>query len=505
MVRIAIGGLMHESNTFAGSSTDLAAFEAGGIEIGEGIARRWGEAHHEVGGFLEGACRFGFEAVPTLMAWAVPAGPVTARAYRELTDRLIDGIRAVGPVDAVLLALHGAMVAEGEPEADAATLDRIREFIGPEVPLIATLDYHANVPPRMAESANALVAYQTYPHVDQRETGLAAAELACRAAQREVRPVLAIAKPPLLVPILAQETGEGPMGQLLRQVAPRLDEESRVLSWGLLAGFPYADVPWAGPTCVVVADGDAGLARSEADRLSEVVWESRQALNPRLPSPSEAVAEALNGEGLALLIDVGDNIGGGSAADSTVLFHELLRQGATQSWIVLHDPQAVRESLKGFVAPGSEVEVEAGGKVDRHAPPLRFRGRLRLRHHGQYVENEPRHGGVRLNDQGLTVVIELPGENLVVLNSLRHPPFSLGQLTSLGLHPESARVIVVKAAIAYKAAYAPLGARVIEVDTPGLTAANPARFPYRHLRRPILPLDPDVVVVQHKDTLASRV
>src|SRR6185312_12065441 len=183
MLRIAVGGLMHESNTFAASRTDVAAFESGGLETGEGIERRWGEAHHEVGGFLEGARAYGFEAVPTLMGWGTPAGPVTADAYAELLDRLIASIRAAGPVDAVLLALHGAMVAEGQSDADGATLSRVRELIGPDRPLIVSLDYHANVSNRMAEVSDALIAYRTYPHIDQRARGIDAARLAAMAAQ----------------------------------------------------------------------------------------------------------------------------------------------------------------------------------------------------------------------------------------------------------------------------------------------------------------------------------
>jgi microcystin degradation protein MlrC len=489
MPRIAIAGLMHESNTFAGSRTVSDSFQ---IQTGKAIVDRWGAAHHEVGGFLEGAKCDGFEAVPTFMGWAVPAGPLTAAAYAELTDRLLAEIGAAGHVDAVLLALHGAMVAEGQSDADGATLSRVRSYLGPDVPLIVTLDYHANVSPLMAESCDALIAYRTYPHVDQRRCGLAAAALAARAARGEFRPTQALAKPRLLIPILAQETGRDPMKSILRSVGDEITRHMGVLSWSLLAGFPYADVEWAGPACLVVTDGQPKLARELAERLAETVWQSRHELDPSLPTVSEAVSQALAGDGLALLIDLGDNIGGGSAADSTVLIDELVRQGATGAIVVLYDPEAVQACVTAGV--GNTAQIHAGGKADHHAPPLPVRGHVRLIHNGRYVEDEARHGGLRVNDQGLTAVVEMPGENLVVLTSNRHPPFSLGQLTSLGLRPDRARVIVVKAAIAYKAAYAPLGARVIEVDTPGLTAANPTRFSYQRLRRPILPLDPEPLV-----------
>jgi microcystin degradation protein MlrC len=160
--------------------------------------------------------------------------------------------------------------------------------------------------------------------------------------------------------------------------------------------------------------------------------------------------------------------------------------------VVLHDPDSVAACVETGV--GGTVSLSVGGKVDRNAPPLPIAGRVAVLHDGRYVEDLPRHGGIRLNDQGPTAVVEVAGGNTVVLNSLRHPPLSLGQLTSLGLDPSKARVIVVKAAIAYKAAYAPIAGTIIAVDSPGLTASNPARFTYRMIRRPILPLDSESLV-----------
>ena len=491
-MRIALGGLMHESNTFAGSKTDLAAFEAGGLETGAAIATRWGEAHHEVGGFFEAAESCGFEAVPTLMAWATPAGPLTADAYAELTDRLIQTLRDAGRVDAVLLALHGAMVAEGQADADGSTLARVRELIGPDRPLVATLDYHGNVSQLMIDASDAIVAYQTYPHVDQRRRGVRAARIAARAVRREVRPTQALAKPPLLIPLLAQETEREPISRVMAEVVSS-EESAAVLASSVLAGFPYADVSAAGPSCVVVTDNDRALARAMADDLARRLWDLRHGLTATPPGPAEAVTQALAAaQTPVVLVDLGDNIGGGSAADSTVLIHELLRQGTTGTIVALYDPEAVKACASAGV--GGTVRLSVGGKIDHNAPPLPISGRVRVLHDGHYVEDLPRHGGLRTNDQGLSAAVALEGENIVVLTSRRHPPFSLGQLTSLGLRPEMARILVVKAAVAYKAAYRPIAASIIEVDTPGLTSVNPAHFVYRDLRRPILPLDPESTV-----------
>ena len=188
-----------------------------------------------------------------------------------------------------------------------------------------------------------------------------------------------------------------------------------------------------------------------------------------------------------VLVDTGDNVGGGSAGDGTVLLSEMIRQGVTDSVVCLYAPEEVRICASAGV--GNEVNLSVGGKVDRlHGDPILVKGKVRLLHDGTYVEEAVRHGGKRVNHMGLTALVEIDGRNLLVLNSLRHPPFSLGQLTCLGIRPSSHQILVVKAAIAYKAAYSPIAGTLIEVDTPGLTAVNPERFDYKHIRRPMYPL-----------------
>ena len=169
-MRIAIGGFMHESNTFAPLPTDLQRFRDASLTYGDAVIPVWQEAHHEVGGFIEGATRFGYEAVPIAMAWATPAGPVTDEFFDHFTQALVTGCK-LARADGVLLALHGAMVTPKHPDADAETLRRVRAALGPDTPLAVSLDFHGNVTPQMAETANALVGYQTYPHIDQRHGG----------------------------------------------------------------------------------------------------------------------------------------------------------------------------------------------------------------------------------------------------------------------------------------------------------------------------------------------
>ncbi len=485
-MRIAVAGLMHESNTFNTMPTNRASFQAQSLLFGPAVAEEWKDAHHEVGGFFEAARTLGFEAIPLLMAWATPSGPVTADVFDELTARLIDDIRRVRP-DGVLLALHGAMVCEAHLDADGETVSRLRAAVGPDLPIVLTLDLHGNLSERLIRNSTAAVAYRTNPHVDQRETGLRAASLLVRHLRGEVKLRQAIAMPPMIVNIMRHDTSQDPLKSLIDE-ARALERKPGVLAVSLLPGFAYADVPQMGPSIIVVTDGDEVLAQREADALGERLWQAREKLAASLPDAATAVTQALKAEKLpVVLVDTGDNVGGGSAADSTFILAELLRQGATDSVVCLYAPAEVRECAQAGI--GGEVTLLVGGKVDlAHGTPVPVKGRVRVLHDGTYVEPAVRHGGKRTNFMGLTALIEIEGRNLLVLNSLRHPPFSLGQLTCLGIRPEMQRILVVKAAIAYKAAYLPIAGMVIEVDTPGKTAVNPHRFEYRHIRRPLYPL-----------------
>lgn len=485
-MRIAVAGFMHESNTFAPLPADLARFREGSLTYGDAVIPIWQEAHHEVGGFIEGAGKFGYELVPVAMAWATPAGPVSDEFFNHFTDALCTGLK-LARADGVLLALHGAMVTPTYPDADAETLRRVRAAIGPNTPLAVTLDFHGNIGASMAESANALVGYQTYPHVDQRQRGVVAAELLTRMVKGEVRLVSHVAKPPMLLNLLGQDTAREPMAGLMRH-AREIETRPGILSVSLMAGFPYADVPDMGASVIVVADGDRAKAKAAADELANAMWQVREQLNVVSPEPAEAVRRALACETLpALLIDLGDNIGGGSAGDGTVLLMELLKQRAKGFVVVMHAPAAVAQAKDAGV--GGTVEVKVGGSTGPlHGPPVTVRGLVRSLHDGKWLEAEARHGGRRQNDQGHTAVIDLADGNLLVVNTLRTPPFSLGQLTSLGIDPRAMKAIVVKAAVAYKAAYAPIGGTIIEVDTPGLTAINAARFEYKRIARPMYPL-----------------
>ena len=488
MPTIAIGGIMHESNTFSSVPTDLAAFEAGHLAIGDEILSIWSEAHHEVAGFIQGASEHGYELYPTLMASATPAGPVTDNAFNELVHSLIQRIKSVLRLDGLLLALHGAMVVESYPDGDGEVLRRLRAELGADFPIVTTLDHHTNVSEKMVAESTALVIYKTNPHVDQRQRGLQAAQLMMRLIRNEVNPTQALAKPPMIFNILYQNTSAKPMRSILQE-AKKLEGRSGVLVANVAAGYPYADVHEIGPSMVVVTDNNPQLAETEAERLSNMLWNVRNQLRINLPDAAQAVSQAMQSrDHPVVLVEMGDNIGGGSPGDSTFILSELLRQNAEGFVVVLFDPEAVNACIQAGVR--GRVDLKVGGKSDdMHGSPVQICGRVRLIHDGYYEETEPRHGGGLYHDQGTTSVVEIEGRSLIVLTSKRQTPFSLHQLLSLGIAPKQMKIIVVKAAIAYRAAYEPIAGKIIEVDTPGLTAVNPLHFTYRNVRRPLFPLD----------------
>jgi microcystin degradation protein MlrC len=349
-------------------------------------------------------------------------------------------------------------------------------LVGADFPIVVTHDYHGNIPPQLVKDADALVIYKTCPHIDQRERGVQAASILARTIRGEVKPVCAITKPEVLFNIVYHNTGLPPM-QPLMQAAIDLESRPGILACSIAAGYQYADVPFMGPSVVVVADGDQALAQREAERLGGMMWAVREQLIPRVPDPKMAVQRAMAAEkGPVGLFELGDNVGGGSAADSTAILKELIDQQA-DGWVVtIYDPQSVRRCVQAGI--GARVSLAVGGKVDNiHGPTLSISGRVRTIHDGKYMETERRHGGRRHFDQGLTAVLEVgrtePEKGgLIVLTSLRTTPMSIHQITCAGIQPQQQKILVAKGAVAPRAAYEPVCAEIIEVDTPGATAIN---------------------------------
>lgn len=483
MRRIAIGGIVHETNTFAPSKTDLGAFT---IDEGDDMIRRWAGTTSSMGGVLSGLSDY--QAAPLLYATAMPSGTVTDAAYGALLRDLIARLQAAAPVDGVLLVLHGTMVAESEDDCEGDILAQVRAAV--PCPVVAVLDMHGSLTPRMVDAADALVAFNQNPHLDTFDRGLEAAHILRRLIEDKARLTKAFVHPPLLLNALTTGTARPPLRALHEQAA-RFRQNPRVVNISIMGGFAYSDVPEAGVSVLVTTSDDAALAQEIAHTLAALAWEQREAGRDSGLPVSETVQRALRAERHpVILADIGDNVGGGSPGDGTVLLRALIEADAQDAVVLLADPQAVAQAYDA--GTGAAVDLWVGGKVDAwHGESVRVRGAVEHLTDGRFTTGGKDHFaniyGREVN-MGRCARLRCGGVTLL-LTERKTPPGDLEQLRSQGIAPEAQKIIVVKSTIAFRGAYEAIAGEIIEVDTPGLCAANLSGFTYHKLRRPIFPLD----------------
>ena len=392
-MRVGILSLIHESNTFSHTPTTLDLFRRDGILMGEAVAGHFRGGFHEISGFLDGLDAAGIDAVPLFYASTPPSGRITQGTCDALIEMMFDQLAGAGPLDGLLVAPHGANAGEGADyhDLDGYWLSRLRQETGPDLPIICTIDPHANLSPRMIAACDATIAYRTNPHLDQKQRGLEAASLMNRTLQGEIRPVQAAAFPAVAIGIERQDTSSPPCLPLYEQADGWLKEPG-VLSDSIVLGFPYADVPEMGSAFIAVTDGDPGLAQRVADDLAGYLVAHRDRFVGEFVSIPDAVDAALVCEGPVCLLDMGDNVGGGSAADGTLIAHELLVRGGAKTFLCLYDPESVEQAVSAGI--GGRLTLEMGGKTDdRHGPPVRAEVRVQGIHEGRFTESAVRHGG----------------------------------------------------------------------------------------------------------------
>jgi len=489
--RIAVGGIIHETNTFNPKKTTLADFETGlggahGILRGGAILQEHANSNSTIHGFIEGARKHGLDLVPTLLAGPQTIGTVTESAFETLTRELMQRIESSGKIDGILLALHGTMVSESHAHADAEVVRRLRQKFGNKIPIVVVHDFHANVSEEIVRYTDVLITYKECPHLDAKDRGYQAAKIMSDIVRGKVKPTQAIAKPPMLYNIIFHNTFALPLKPIVDQ-SKKIESNPRVLAASVPGGYQYADISAMGPSAIVVTDNDPDLAQREAKRLADMLYGLRPHLTFNLPDPAQAVRAAMNASKFPItLMDTGDNIGGGSAGDSTFVLAELIGQKAEGWVVVIADPEAAQTAFRAGV--GGSFHAKVGGKTDTmHGQPVTIRGRVKSLLDGRFIEPAIRHGGGRYWDMGPTAVIEVDGStrdlpNLLMLTPKRVIPFSLHQLTSAGIYPERQKILVAKGTVAPRAAYEPVSAQIIEVDSGGVTAVNPARFEFKRVR-----------------------
>lgn len=486
-MRVFVAMFSHETNTFSTIPTARPLFEARDLRYGGQILETYAGTGTCLGGMIDGAARHDVTLLPSLAAAASPAGPVVRSFYDETTERLLADLRASGRLDGVLLDLHGAMVPEGLEDGEGPLLARVREVVGPAMPIGVTLDFHANVTADMVRHATLLHGYKTYPHVDMAERGREAADRLVDVARGRVRPTIAFRQPPLLPPLGNQGTAGGPMRRLY-DLAGEMERDPRVVTISVFAGFPLADIRDAGLSVYVATNDDQALADRLADDLAGVAWEHRKEFVHTALPVTDAVARAVAMDGQpVVLADIADNPGGGGPGDTTEILRELLRVGARRATVAcIWDPESAAACARA--GAGAAITLRVGGKTDpRHGAPVEVTGRVRTLSDGRFVHKGPMMRGLE-GRLGTTAVLDV-NDLKIILISLRWQTLDPEMLRFVGIDPLAEKILAVKSTIHYRAAFEPIAHAIVEVDAPGLSSSNLARFPFTRVRRPIFPLD----------------
>jgi microcystin degradation protein MlrC len=489
-MRIAIGQLWQETNTFNPLPTTRRDFERFGVLRGEEMVARMADTN-ELGGFIQSLRdwpeRPEIVGLVRLPAW--PAGRVAAETFSWLRDELLTSLRQALPVDGVLLALHGAMAAEGAPDVEGTLLTEVRAILGPAIPLVATLDLHANVTDRMVRAADALVLYHTAPHVDVFETGRRGAALLRRILVDGARPVVAFQKIPLVLPAERANTQDpASVSYGLRETLQRWEAEPAVLAAGLATVQPWLDVPEFGSAVVVVTDGDEELDRARCASLAATVWERRRDYLPELVPIEDAVRAAReNSSGLVVLSDSADATTSGAPGESTAILAELLlHEWERPAMVTFVDPEVVQAADQA--GAGAPLTVTLGGKRDRRfSRPVALDVRVEKVFDACFILSG--HLGRNLPiDMGRSAVLR-HGGIYVIVTSESGPHFAPELFTAAGLDPFAAALLVAKSPCGFRAAYADSAVRILVVRAPGCAPPDFWRYEYHHIQRPLWPWD----------------
>ncbi|MFC1886468.1 M81 family metallopeptidase [Thermodesulfobacteriota bacterium] len=480
-----IGAFSHETNNFSVVSTDLNAFRAQAFKTGDEVIRWARGTKTPVGGFIDVIEERGDRIIPTVAAAATPSGLVTQGAYETVTAKILDGVSRNRDADGILLALHGAMMAEGIDDGEGHLLEKIREIYNSD-PIVVVLDLHSHVTHKMLTHATMLIGYHTYPHTDTYERGVEAARFIHRIAEGKISPVYAVDQPLILPPCSTCNTQFG-LYQSLWQKALRPDRPSKILSTSLFAGFPHADQPDAGFTVLCYAV-DAATAKNETDHLAKILKKRRdEFLYTPTPVP-EAVERAMASTKKPVVIsDMSDNPGGGSANDSVEILKELLQRGERDAAVAsIYDPETVEAAKDAGV--GNHLDICLGAKTDNlHGTPLEAEAAVENLVDGRFHYKGPMTHGM-LGNMGDTAVLNISGIRVIVASEriqARDPEM----FRVCGIEPGTTGILVLKSAVHFRAAFENIAKEIIVADGPGLTANDLTLFPYQRIRRPMFPIN----------------
>jgi microcystin degradation protein MlrC len=487
-MRIAIGSVFQESHSFSPVPGSWDHFGPRELLRGQALLEKRARTKTELGGAIDLASEHGAELVPLLSAMSTSSsGPLLREVFETLCGELVDRLREATPVDGLLIVLHGGLVAEGYEDASGEVLRACRAVLGPDKPLIATLDLHANVTHHIAQQATALVGYHTFPHVDMYETGRRGMKLMLATLAGRVRPASAIRRLPMILPGENGRTTDGPYAEVMQMVTA-LAQQPGILDASVFSVQPWLDVADVGCSVVVVADNDVARAEREADRLADEFWRRRAAFEVALIPVAEAITRALADDRHPyVLSDSADSPSSGAPGDSPVVLAALLAAHPAKPCLVnVVDAVTVAELVQAGV--GQAVTLQLGARLaPQFYAPVEVTGTVKVISDGEFTNKGQGFHGVTFY-RGRTIVLQSGAIFIVVME---RPVFQWDAelYRSLGLEPRDAQIVVVKSPAGFRDSYGPFAAEILILETAGVCSPMLRSYPFRRVRRPLYPLD----------------
>jgi microcystin degradation protein MlrC len=488
MARIAVGGFLHETNTFAPTKATYDAFVHGGgwppMSQGPKLLEKMRNINVGIAGFVPAAEAEGWDLVPTIWCAASPSAHVTKDAYERIAKAIVDGIKAAGSIDGVYLDLHGAMVTEHLDDGEGEILARVRKVIGKALPLVVSLDLHANVTSEMVEHADALIAYRTYPHIDMADTGRAAAKHLALLLRTRQRLAKAFRQLPFLIPISWQCTNDQPTKGIYQKLVALESDAVPTLSFA--PGFPAADFPGCGATVFAYGKTQAD-ADGAADNMAALIESHENDFDGRIYTPDEGVRHAMELATRAskpiVIADTQDNPGAGGDSDTTGMLRALVRNGATKAAIgVIVDPESAKAAHTA--GQGATIRLALGGKSGiLDDAPFEATFVVEQLSDGQFMAPGPYFGGSKMN-LGPSAALRIGGVRVVV-GSRKAQLADQSMYRYVGIEPTEQAILVNKSSVHFRADFEPIAEKLLICAAPGAMPADTAALPWKRLRRGI--------------------
>ncbi|MCL4378602.1 MAG: M81 family metallopeptidase [Actinobacteria bacterium] len=504
--RIAIGQVWQEQNTFCPIKTNIADFEQNGLFFGKEIIDKF-TGINELGGFIKAADEFegyDIELLPTIRAWAWPKGNVTKSAYKKIKSELINSLKKSLPLDGILLALHGAMVAEDIFDAEGDILETIHSEISKKLPIAVSLDLHANITEKMLANTIFIEGYHTCPHMDLFKTGHKTAQVFFNILDGKLNLKKGFVKIPMITPARMHNTNYGPFRKIFDYLE-KIENKKDVVSASLFAVQPWLDVPELGWSVIVYVNlnPDSNSENSKykinnigyeqnrkaqefAEEITDLVWQMRKEFFIKETLPEIAIRKASKMDRGLMVISDSDSTLSGGTGDNTCILSELINQNVKfPAILTIVDVEVVHKAIK--IGSGNTITCKIGGKMDRiFSKSLNITANIKKIIDGKFLIDG--HIGKNYVNVGKVAVLEV-GSVIILVSEKMGPVFELNVYKSAGFNPVDFRVVVVKSPVGFRDAYEPIANEIILADCPGLSSSNLNNFNFRNITHPFFPFD----------------